>query len=1091
MGETTQDAVSAGEATAAYKPRKRHGRIVAFRIAEILFLLLLLPVVVVVIALVLATDNRLQLPQGVETQIITRVDEAVLAFDIDVDGIEIALPEGRFTPEFVLSGVAMRDEAGLRAFVPEISVTLNGQALLRGELRPRRVRLDQAGVRFTRDRDGVIDLALSTGRVAETLGVPETLARIDAVFAEPTFSELEEISGAGLVLLMSDEITGQLIQSQDAEMVLEAKDAALTLRLSGSVAASRDGRVEIAVTRNPDLGRNDFLFSFENLAARDLASASPALRWLDFMRAPISGRLVGRVSDDGRIGDVSGSLDIGPGEFLPRDELEPIPLDRVAAEIRFDAAADRLAFEELILDSEPLSFTASGQADVFEDGRVLVGQLQFSNLTAAPEGLFSAPLEFEGGALDLRLSFAPALDLQIGQAVLFDDGLRIQAWGSVAATEAGLETRIDARIPQLAATDLFPYWPAFIIPGTRDWVTENLTDGQIEGFAASFRRGPGGPQTGIRFDFRGLELSPLDGMPPITNGAGFLSVLNERLSLVLTEAQVVPPNGDAVDLSGSTMLLGDTRTRNPRAQFDLEIAGSIPAVGSLLALPPVDLLADSPRDPGNLATGFVEAEAQLVFDFRRRVPREDISFTAAGELREVRADTLVPGRVLTAERLDLTVTPEFVALAGRGALDGVAATTRWSQPLVAGEGSRAEGRVTVNAETLARFGVTLPAGMLSGSGGADFSVDIPRIGPPELRLRSDLAGIGLAIPGLPWRLSQAGTGSFEMRAILDAAPQVPELSLQAAGLDLAASVDLRPEGGFRQLDIARGRIGNWLDVAGSVAPGQIRVTGGNLDLRELSGPTTAATGGNAGIAIAAQLDTLTLADGIALTGASADLAPSLSGNFSGRVNGGASLAGALSRTAQGLAITITAADAGAVLRSAGVIENGYGGSLGVALQPTGAPGAYDGRLTIDGARLRDAPAMADLLNAISVVGLLEQLGGEGINLGQLEAGFRVRPGVIILDEGTAVGPSMGISMDGVLNTATGAYDMQGVISPVYIVNGIAGALFAPRREGLFGFTYRLEGTADAASVSVNPLSILTPGIFREIFRRPPPEIAQQ
>lgn len=59
--------------------------------------------------------------------------------------------------------------------------------------------------------------------------------------------------------------------------------------------------------------------------------------------------------------------------------------------------------------------------------------------------------------------------------------------------------------------------------------------------------------------------------------------------------------------------------------------------------------------------------------------------------------------------------------------------------------------------------------------------------------------------------------------------------------------------------------------------------------------------------------------------------------------------------------------------------------------------------------------------------------------------------------------------------------MQGVISPVYMLNGV-GAILTKRGEGVFGFNYRLEGTADDPDVSVNPLSILTPGMFRELFR---------
>ena len=64
--------------------------------------------------------------------------------------------------------------------------------------------------------------------------------------------------------------------------------------------------------------------------------------------------------------------------------------------------------------------------------------------------------------------------------------------------------------------------------------------------------------------------------------------------------------------------------------------------------------------------------------------------------------------------------------------------------------------------------------------------------------------------------------------------------------------------------------------------------------------------------------------------------------------------------------------------------------------------------------------------------------------------------------------------------------MQGVISPLNVVNGVIGAIFSPRREGLFGFAYQLTGNAQSPQVTVNPFSILTPGVFREIFRRPPP-----
>jgi hypothetical protein len=138
-------------------------------------------------------------------------------------------------------------------------------------------------------------------------------------------------------------------------------------------------------------------------------------------------------------------------------------------------------------------------------------------------------------------------------------------------------------------------------------------------------------------------------------------------------------------------------------------------------------------------------------------------------------------------------------------------------------------------------------------------------------------------------------------------------------------------------------------------------------------------------------------------------------------------------------------------------------------------------------RVQDAPALAGLLSAISVVGLLEQLNGEGLafNTGQVQ--FILTPDAVEITQGSAVGASLGISFAGLYQSATGRFDLQGVISPIYLLNGI-GQIFSRRGEGFFGFNYSLSGTADAPQVSVNPLSLLTPGMFREIFRSGPPNL---
>lgn len=166
-----------------------------------------------------------------------------------------------------------------------------------------------------------------------------------------------------------------------------------------------------------------------------------------------------------------------------------------------------------------------------------------------------------------------------------------------------------------------------------------------------------------------------------------------------------------------------------------------------------------------------------------------------------------------------------------------------------------------------------------------------------------------------------------------------------------------------------------------------------------------------------------------------------------------------------------------------------GGRFDLTLRPRGPGREYDGTLSIRQFRVTGVPALAELLDAISVVGLLTQLNGPGLLFSDVSGDFRLTPDALEIRDGSAVGPSLGISGAGTYRAEGAVLDLQGTISPIYMLNGI-GQIFSKRREGLFGFNYRMTGAANDPRVSVNPLSILTPGMFRDIFRSEPPKLDQ-
>jgi len=215
----------------------------------------------------------------------------------------------------------------------------------------------------------------------------------------------------------------------------------------------------------------------------------------------------------------------------------------------------------------------------------------------------------------------------------------------------------------------------------------------------------------------------------------------------------------------------------------------------------------------------------------------------------------------------------------------------------------------------------------------------------------------------------------------------------------------------------------------------------------------------------------------------------IQGQFSGRVEDGTEIREDIGAGGGRSAVRIESGDAGGVLRSAGVLRNAYDGALQLTLLPAGAEGSYDGTLIGSDVRVRDAPALASLLDAISVVGLLTQMDGQGLLFNDVNARFRMTPNQIIVTQSSATGPGLGISLDGIYSQASRSMDFQGVVSPFYLLNGIGAVLTRPG-EGLIGFNFNLSGPVDNPQVSVNPLSALTPGMFREIFRRPPPTVGQ-
>ena len=742
--------------------------------------------------------------------------------------------------------------------------------------------------------------------------------------------------------------------------------------------------------------------------------------------------------------------------------------------------------------------------------------LVISDGVAAPGDSADAPVQFEAKAFGRLM---PARNRLVADRLAVVTGPYSMAASLSLQFVEGKSPAINLfasteRLPTTAVKQLWPYWMG---KRARQWVLENLyggavSNGRIQLSAPAGHYPPdrdSGPfaedQFQIDFDIERARMNVAGDIPPLRDTNGHLSLRGARVEVSVTSANGYFPTGRVIKVGDGKLTIPDTEVKPLMADLALSVSGKADAVAELITYHPIDVLDRIGFKPDELS-GEISSQVQARFGLIRDQDPPPTEWEVNMSLAGVDIDKKVEGRMFSDIDGKLNVTPTRAHLQADAAVDGIPLTLDLIEP-VSNSGVERQRRISGTLDDKGREKIAPGTGLLL-SGPVGLQLEEKGPGRDAVSLKLDRAR--LTVPGIGWTKGAGipGTASFDIESDGDT-HKIRNLAVFGDGFKVTGAIDV-VNGSFASARLDHISLSPGDDYRADInrkgKAYDVRVSGNAADVRtliaEAKSSAASTDNDNSGIAIAAS-GTLGSVRGFYETSLS-----DAQFSYAGR-NGRTEKLSFKAVTPSGQAVVVNvdgqsqpgqektemaSGDAGAFARFAGIYGKMQGGLLNVRLARTG-DGPRRGVVDVRNFRIVGEEKLNALVSSPADPDGRSLKDAVKRDLDVSEAAFEVANariesgrGYLKVDEGIIRGPEIGASFKGTIYDANGNMNLSGTFMPAYGINRlfgelpIIGAILGNGRDrGLIGITFRLVGDKDSPQVVVNPLSLIAPGVFRNIF----------
>lgn len=1025
-----------------------------------------------------------------------------------------------------LSGLVLADAAGAPVLqVPAAEVSLSFLALLQGELRPRALDIDGLRLRAWRRADGSagLDLAPPDAKPAAPDAAKPDAGKPDAAgpdaasdteaaaaLLREALAELARPAGrlhAGpsmLAALRRARLRNAEIWLVDRQLDTTWHARRVTLDLQRHAAGGADASAEIVL----DLAHASLRFTASAHLPASHGDAVPPVAFTATLPPLVPAELARDIPRLAPLAALDAAIAFTVAGALPADLGRP--------QLRIDASIGpgtlHLARGDMPLQGARLS--GQGTPDEFD--------LRLLSLDVAPPGANGGPP-------------GPTT--------------RITGWLHATRNAGGLDAALSLALDRVSFADLPALWPVGLGgPGTRPWITQNITAGTVTGLTLALALHAAPDLSDARITWihgaaagHDLTVHWLRPVPPIEHGEASLSIDDAdslRIEVLSGQQAPVDPKAPPLALTGGSVVLSGLSGNRQFADIDGELAGPLPTLLGLLRHPRIRLLDRRPiplRDPAGQLTGrFSVSHLPL----RDDLDMDQVHIQAGAHLTGVHLGGIAAGHDLSRGTLDLEAGNDGLSVRGKAEIAAIPAELLVEMDFRGGPPGQVIQKVVLDAHPqfgqLAPLGIEVPS-LLTGALGVHAEMTSRRDGNDTIGLALDLTPAAIDLARLAWAkpVGRAAHAVATIQLRQQRVTAIEGLRVEGPGIDARGTLGFAA-GRPQRLSLQRLALGPpagapATDLEGSVTwpsrvggPWIVSLAGRQLDAsaeftrapgaapakpQPKPGPkVTAEPPPGPPWQLEARIAKVLTGEGQALADvavrAENDGRVIRSATVSGRTVAappGALQAGApqpgpfhfgITAGAGVRGLTGSAEDAGGLLRALGVLPDMYGGEMTLTGRyDDGTPEhALRGDVRITNFRLRNAPVMARLLQALSVYGIVTALESPDLGFNELVASFRLAGGTLELSQARAYNASLGMTAKGSLDLDRQSAEVEGTIVPAYFLNSLLGkvpligGLLSPERGGgLIALAYTVRGPFADPTVRVNPLSAVTPGFLRGLF----------